>query len=77
MNDFFCGYMENLVVCNVNDIFIFSKNMEENEQHVWLAFNKPIKVRLYVKLEKCEFHQTKSGIPWVYNLWKRHSHGSS
>jgi hypothetical protein len=70
MNKVFCGYMDDLVVCNVNDIFIISKNMEENEQHVWLVLDKLRKVGLYVKLEKCEFHQTKSGIPWVYYFWK-------
>ncbi len=52
--------MDDLVVCNVNDIFFFSKNMEENEQHVWLVLDKLKKVGLYIKLEKCEFHQTKS-----------------
>ncbi len=57
MNDVFCEYFDDFVVCYINDIFIFSKNMEDNEHHVHLLLEKFRKIELYSKLEKCEFHQ--------------------
>ncbi len=47
------------MVCYINDIPIFSKNMEEHEQHFQLVLYKFRKVGLYSKLEKCKFHQTE------------------
>jgi hypothetical protein len=57
MNDVFCEYLHDFVVCNINGIFIFSKNTINHEHHVCLVLEKFLKVGLYVKLEKCEFHQ--------------------
>jgi hypothetical protein len=37
----------------------FSKNMEDHEHHVRLVLDKLWEVGLYIKLEKCEFHQLK------------------
>jgi hypothetical protein len=34
MNDVFHEYLDDFVVYYINDIFIFSKNLEEHEQHV-------------------------------------------
>jgi len=40
--------------------FSFSqKNMEDQERHVHLILEKLHEVKLYTKLEKCEFHQSK------------------
>jgi hypothetical protein len=41
----------------MNDIFIFSENMVGHECHVHIVLEKPREVGLYVKLEKCKFHQ--------------------
>ncbi len=57
MNDVFHEYLDKFVVCYINDIFIFSKNKEEYEQNVRLVLDKFKGVGLYVKLEKCKFHQ--------------------
>jgi recombinational DNA repair protein (RecF pathway) len=51
--------LDDFMVCYINDILIFSKNKEEREWHIWFVLNTLKKVGLYVKLEKCEFCQTK------------------
>ncbi len=56
MNNFFCKWLDDFVVCYIDDIFIFSKNMEDHECHVCLVLEKFWEVKLYTKLEKCEFH---------------------
>ncbi len=61
MNDFFMhnwmilSYVTSMTSSN------FSKNLEEHEWHVWLVLDKLREVGLYVKLEKCEFHQIEVG----------------
>ncbi len=59
MNDVFCEYLDDFVVYYINDIFVFSKNMEDHECHVCLVLEKFQKIEFYAKLEKCEFHQSK------------------
>jgi hypothetical protein len=56
MKDVFHEYMDDFVVCFIDDIFILSKNMEDHECHVHLVLEKLQKIELYAKLEKCEFH---------------------
>jgi hypothetical protein len=56
INDVFCGYLNDFVVCYIDDILIFSKNMINHDRHVRLVFEKFRKVGLYAKLEKCGFH---------------------
>jgi hypothetical protein len=57
MNDVFCEYLDDFVVCYINDIFILLMNMEDHECHVCLVLEKLWEVGLYAKLKKCEFHQ--------------------
>ncbi len=57
MNDVFCEYLDDFVVCYIDDILIFSKNMADHEHRVRLILEKLWKVDFYVKLEKCGFHQ--------------------
>jgi hypothetical protein len=37
MNDFFHEYLDDFVVCHINDIFIFSKNMENHKHHIHIV----------------------------------------
>jgi hypothetical protein len=64
MNDVFHEYLEDFVVFYINDILIFSKNMEKYEHHVHLVLENFLKIELYAKLEECEFHQSKCNF-WV------------
>ncbi len=47
------------MACYIDNIFIFSKNMEAHEWHRCLVFNKLKEVWLYAKLEKWNFHKIK------------------
>jgi hypothetical protein len=57
MNNVFFEYLDDFVICYINDILIFSKNIEDCEHHIYLVLKKLWEVRLYAKLEKCKFHQ--------------------
>lgn len=35
---------------------IFSKNLEEHREHVWAVLQRLLENKLFVKVEKCEFH---------------------
>ncbi len=59
MNDVFREYLDDFVVCYINGIFIFSKNMANHKCHVHLILEKLWEVELYAKFEKWEFHQFK------------------
>jgi hypothetical protein len=59
MNDVFREYWDDFVVCYINDIIVFSKNMPNHEHHVCLVLEKFQEVEIYAKLQKCEFYQSK------------------
>jgi hypothetical protein len=58
MNDVFHEYLDDFVICYINDIFIFSKNMADHE-YVCLVLENLWEGSLYAKLENCGFHQSK------------------
>ena len=57
MNDIFHEFIDDFVVCYLDDILVFSKNEKDHENHVRLVLEKLRTTRLYAKLEKCIFHQ--------------------
>ncbi len=57
MNDVFREYLDDFMIYYIDDILIFSKNMEDHECCVHLVLENLREVKLYAKLEKCEFHQ--------------------
>jgi hypothetical protein len=59
MNDVFHEYLDDFMDCYINDILIFSKNMEDHECHVHMVLEKLWEVRFYTKLKNCEFHQSE------------------
>ncbi len=50
MNDFFHNYLDDFLVCYMNEIFIFSKSLEEHECYVFFVLNKFKEIGLYAKL---------------------------
>jgi hypothetical protein len=50
-------YLDDFMVCYIDDIFIFTNNMEDHEHHVHLILDKFREIAFYNKLGKCEFHQ--------------------
>jgi hypothetical protein len=57
MNDVFREFLDDFVVCYLDDILVFSKNEEEHINHVRVLLEKLRTVGLYAELEKCIFHQ--------------------
>ena len=57
MNDIFREYLDNFVVCYLDDILIYSSNQEEHKHHIRLVLQKLRDVGLYAKLEKYVFHK--------------------
>ena len=70
MNDIFCKFLDDFVVCYLNDILIFSKNLEGHERHVCLVLQKLWDASLYAKLEKYVLHQPQSRVSQVYHLYE-------
>jgi hypothetical protein len=56
MNDIFKDLLDRFVIVFLDDILIFSKNIEEHVQHVQIILDRLRKFNLYAKLEKCVFH---------------------
>ena len=53
MNDIFCEFLDDFVVCYLDNILIFSKNEKDHENYVWLVLEKLHTVGFYAKLENC------------------------
>jgi hypothetical protein len=59
MNKVFVEYLDKFVVVFIDDILIFSKTMEEYEEHIRLVLEKLRSNQLYAKFSKCEFWLTE------------------
>lgn len=57
MKNIFWELLDDFVVCYLDYILIFSKNLEEHEWYVRLILEKLCNAGLYAKLEKCVFHE--------------------
>jgi hypothetical protein len=55
MNKVFMEYLDRFIVVFIDDILIFSKTMEEHEEHLRLLLEKFRSNQLYAKFSKCEF----------------------
>jgi hypothetical protein len=53
MNDIFWDFLDDFVVCYLDDILIFSKNEKDHKKHIRMVLQK----LRDAKLEKCVFHQ--------------------
>jgi hypothetical protein len=59
MNKVFMEYLDRFIVVFIDDILIFSKTIEEHEEHLRLVLEKLRSNQLYAKFSKCEFWLTE------------------
>jgi hypothetical protein len=55
MNDVLRPYLDKFAVAFLDDVLIYSRTLEEHEQHVRLVLDVLRRQKLYAKLSKCEF----------------------
>jgi hypothetical protein len=55
MNRVFREFLDQFVVVFIDDILIYSKNLEEHEDHLRIVLQKLRDEQLYAKFSKCEF----------------------
>lgn len=56
MNYNFRDMLDKYVICYLDDILIYSDNLEEHQNHVTQVLQRLRDTGLYAKAEKCEFH---------------------
>ncbi|WCJ29454.1 Transposon Tf2-6 polyprotein [Euphorbia peplus] len=59
MNQVFREYLDQFVVVYLDDIVVYSSTLEEHREHLRLVFTKLRENKLFLKLEKCAFGQTR------------------
>jgi hypothetical protein len=59
MNGVFREYLDKFIQVFIDDILIYSQKMEENDAHLCLVLQCLRENKLYVKLSKCSFYQSK------------------
>jgi hypothetical protein len=57
MNGVFREYLDKFVIMFLDDILIYSKSKEENEQHLRMVLQVLGEHKLYAKISKCIFYQ--------------------
>ena len=57
MNDILQPFLDSFVIVYIDDILVYSKNMEEHQQHLWQVLDKLREHKLYAKMKKCSFGQ--------------------
>jgi hypothetical protein len=55
MNRVFHDFLDQFVVVFINDILIYSKSLEEHEDHLRRVLQRLKEKRLYTKFSKCKF----------------------
>ena len=55
MNRVFRQYLDRFIVVFIDDILVYSRSLEEHEQHLRLVLQTLREKKLYAKLSKCDF----------------------
>jgi hypothetical protein len=55
MNSVFMSELDKFVVVFIDDILVYSKSMEEHEEHLQVVLQRLRDHQLYAKFSKCEF----------------------
>ncbi|KAL0437635.1 UNVERIFIED_CONTAM: Retrovirus-related Pol polyprotein from transposon.6 [Sesamum radiatum] len=61
MNRTFHEYLDQFVIIFIHDILVYSRSMEEHEQHLRIVLQILKEKELYAKLSKCEFWISQEG----------------
>lgn len=56
VNDVLRDFLNGSVFVYLDDILVFSCNLEEHKMHVLQVLQRFLENKLFVKAEKCEFH---------------------
>jgi hypothetical protein len=59
INKILKGFLDITCVAYLNNIYIFSDSIEEHAKYIRKILDRLKKVRLYIKLSKCEFDKKK------------------
>ena len=59
MNGVFCEYLDKFVQVFIDDILIYSRMTEEHDEHLRLVLQCLREHKVYGKLSKCSFYQSK------------------
>uniref|UniRef100_A0A9J7WUR7 Gypsy retrotransposon integrase-like protein 1 n=1 Tax=Cyprinus carpio carpio TaxID=630221 RepID=A0A9J7WUR7_CYPCA len=59
VNEIFRDMLNRSVIVYIDDILIYSDNLEAHVQDVRAVLKRLIEHQLYAKIQKCEFHQTR------------------
>jgi hypothetical protein len=59
MNEVFREYLDKFVQVFIDNILIYSRTMEENDEHLHLVLQCLREQKLYGKLSKCSFYQSR------------------
>jgi hypothetical protein len=59
MNGVFCEYLDKFVQVFIDDILIYSRMMEEHDEHLRLVLQCLREHKLYGKMSKCSFYQSR------------------
>ena len=57
MNNIFSPFLDRFVICFLDDILVYSKNLEDHYHHLSQVLEVLKQHQLYAKLSKCEFFQ--------------------
>ena len=60
MNEILSEYLDIFCVAYLDDILIFSQNLEDHRRHVRTILRRVEETRLTQKASKCEFHTTET-----------------
>ncbi|KAJ1166607.1 hypothetical protein NDU88_007006 [Pleurodeles waltl] len=59
VNNVLRAFLDQFLVVYIDDILVFSQNLRDHVDHVRAVLKKMLENNLYVKLEKCAFHETE------------------
>jgi hypothetical protein len=60
MNEILSDYLDVFCIAYLDDILIYSDNLEQHHQHVRLILKRVEEVGLTLKASKCEFHTDRT-----------------